>query len=79
MSRLCEFYPGICLTTDEKAQKNLSVPSNRYSLKFFDIIQGGRIFLKVRAKIADNFGRNSVGSGKPEFTGNVFSIIPFTS
>ena len=21
--RLCEFYPGICLTTDEKAQKNL--------------------------------------------------------
>ena len=22
--RLCEFYPGICLTTEEKAQKNLS-------------------------------------------------------
>ena len=22
--RLCEFYPGICLTTDEKARKNLS-------------------------------------------------------
>jgi hypothetical protein len=21
---LCEFYPGICLTTDEKARKNLS-------------------------------------------------------
>ena len=24
MRRLCEFYPGICLTTEEKAQKNLS-------------------------------------------------------
>jgi len=22
--RLCEFYPGICLTTDEKERKNLS-------------------------------------------------------
>ena len=22
--RLCEFYPGICLTTEEKAWKNLS-------------------------------------------------------
>ena len=24
MSRLCEFYPGICLTTEEKARKTLS-------------------------------------------------------
>jgi len=24
MPRLCEFYPGICLTTEEKAWKNLS-------------------------------------------------------
>jgi len=23
--RLCEFYPGICLTTEEKARKNLSL------------------------------------------------------
>ena len=22
--RLCEFYPGVCLTTEEKARKNLS-------------------------------------------------------
>jgi len=22
--RLCEFYPGICLTTEEKSRKNLS-------------------------------------------------------
>jgi hypothetical protein len=24
LPRLCEVYPGICLTTEEKAQKNLS-------------------------------------------------------
>jgi hypothetical protein len=24
VSRLCEFYPDICLTTEEKARKNLS-------------------------------------------------------
>ena len=24
MPRLCEFYPGICLTTEEKERKNLS-------------------------------------------------------
>ena len=24
MPRLCEFYPGICLTTEQKARKNLS-------------------------------------------------------
>ena len=27
--RLCEFYPGICLTTEEKAWKNLSQGSRR--------------------------------------------------
>jgi hypothetical protein len=27
--RLCELYPGICLTTEEKAQKNLSQGNRR--------------------------------------------------
>ena len=26
---LCEVYPGVCLTTEEKAQKNLSLGSRR--------------------------------------------------
>jgi hypothetical protein len=34
--RLCEFYPGICLTTEEKVQKNLSQgkkkPQSEYSV-----------------------------------------------
>ena len=29
MPRLCKFYPGICLTTEEKACKNLSQGSRR--------------------------------------------------
>ena len=29
MPCLCELYPGICLTTEEKAQKNLSRGSQR--------------------------------------------------
>jgi hypothetical protein len=29
MPRLCEVYPGICLTTEEKARKNLSQGSRR--------------------------------------------------
>jgi hypothetical protein len=28
-ARLCELYPGICLTTEEKAQKNLSQGNQR--------------------------------------------------
>jgi len=27
--RLCELYPGICLTTEQKARKNLSQGSRR--------------------------------------------------
>jgi len=27
--RLCELYPGVCLTTEEKARKNLSQDSQR--------------------------------------------------
>jgi len=27
--RICELYPGICLTTEEKARKNLSQSSRR--------------------------------------------------
>jgi len=29
VQRLCGFYPGICLTTEEKAWKNLSQGSRR--------------------------------------------------
>ena len=30
--RLCETYPGICLTTEEKARKNLSQGTRRMSV-----------------------------------------------
>jgi len=31
--RLCEFYPGICLTTEEKAWKNLSQGKRKTSVR----------------------------------------------
>jgi len=30
--RLCKLYPGICLTAEEKAQKNLSQGSRRLTV-----------------------------------------------
>jgi hypothetical protein len=37
--RLCGFYPGICLTTEEKARKNLSQGSHSLVLILFDMRQ----------------------------------------
>ena len=49
MHRLCEFNPGICLTTEEKARKNLSQGSQRMS-------QGGqRMYLCIyKTRLAPN-------------------------
>jgi hypothetical protein len=33
--RLCEFYPGICLTTEEKARKNLTNGTKNNLLEVF--------------------------------------------
>ena len=40
MPRLCELYPGICLTTEEKARKNLSQGSWR--MPYFNIMPSDR-------------------------------------
>jgi len=34
---LCEFYPGICLTTEEKARKNLTQGSRRVTV--YNVLQ----------------------------------------
>ena len=36
--RLCEFYPGICLTTEEKARKTLSQVKKNLSQSTVDIL-----------------------------------------
>jgi len=38
--RLCEFYPGICLTTEEKTRKNLSQGKKDLSQGKKDLSQG---------------------------------------
>jgi hypothetical protein len=40
VSRLCEFYPGIYLTTEEKALKNLSQGKKNLSQVKKNLIQG---------------------------------------
>ena len=42
--RLCEFYPGICLTTEEKARENLSHIS-QYIQKLVSISQKNQYLL----------------------------------
>jgi len=37
--RLCEFYPGICLTTEEKARKNLSQGKKKPQLLLWKIFE----------------------------------------
>ena len=37
MPHLCEFYPGICLTTEEKAWKTLSQGSRRVTVYILHI------------------------------------------
>jgi len=40
VSRLCEFYPGICLTTEEKSRKNLSKGKKNLSQVKKNLSQG---------------------------------------
>jgi hypothetical protein len=44
--RLCELYPGICLTTDEKARRNLSQGSRSLSqgTDYFEIVAKFKYF-----------------------------------
>ena len=39
---LCGFYPGICLTTEEKARKNLSQGSRRVPVRTMNILGARR-------------------------------------
>jgi hypothetical protein len=44
--RLCELYPGICLTTEEKARKNLSQGRKKHvSVKFMYVFQSNTTLL----------------------------------
>ena len=60
MFRLCEFYPGICLTTEEKARKNLSQGK-----------KNGKTSATVRKTSQDK--KN--GQGKKNNTNNIESRI----
>ena len=68
MPRVCELYPGICLTTEEKARKNLSQGSRRVPVGTMKTecteqkIQGIFLFCQERLK-ADHVLTLSVAAG----------------
>jgi len=54
---LCEFYPGICLTTEEKAQKNLSQGKKNLSKGKKNLSQGTVIEALISKRVfLTNFG-----------------------
>ena len=58
--RLCEFYPGICLTTEEKAQKNLS--------------QGKKNLSQVKKNLSQ--GKKNLSQGKKNLSQSTVYILP---
>jgi hypothetical protein len=46
--RLCELYPGICLTTEEKARKNLSEGCRRVPVGTMKTEYTNRTYITIR-------------------------------
>ena len=54
--RLCEFYPGICLTIEEKARKNLSQGKKKHQL--------GQEKTSIRVRKNLTQGKKNLNQGK---------------
>ena len=54
MPRLCEFYPGICLTTAEKARKNLSQGKKNLSQGKKNLSQGKKNLSQVKKNLSQS-------------------------
>jgi len=52
--RLCEFYPGICLTAEEKARKNLSQDSRRVPVGSMKTNIQKRTYITIRIHKQNN-------------------------
>jgi hypothetical protein len=48
--RLCELYPGICLTTEEKVRRNLGFQGKRKIFPVF-VHNAGKMFAKVELEL----------------------------
>ena len=67
--RICEFYPGICLTTEEKARKNLSQdrktsvrakkkPHFLYNINLLVIVKRTRVLYEVHTDLSVTINTN---------------------
>ena len=66
MPRLCGFYPGICLTTEEKARKTLSQGSPMCTSQY----EAGRVTLPLAADPAEPGSQHLRGAEQPAVPGN---------
>ena len=68
MPHLCEFYPGICLTTEEKAQKNLSQGKKNLSQVKKNLSQSRktsvRVAVQFKSIIYEGVDKTSIQIGK---------------
>jgi len=62
--RLCEFYPGICLTTEEKTRKNLSQGKKDLSQGKKDLSQGKKDLSQGKKDLSQ--GKKDLSQGKKE-------------
>ena len=62
MPRLCEFYPGICLTTEEKARKNLSQGKKNLSQGKKNLSQGKKNLSQGKKNFSQ--GKKNLSHGK---------------
>ena len=52
--RLCGFYPGICLKTEEKARKNLRVVRHKHKIRMNNVQQVGGEILGTLDRCTEN-------------------------
>ena len=67
--RFCEFYPDICLTTEEKARKNLSQGKKNLS-------QGNKNLSQGKKNLSQ--GKKNLSQGKKNLSHSTVYILPKT-
>jgi hypothetical protein len=71
---LCEFYPGISLTTEEKARENLSQGKKILIQGRINLIQGRKNLIKGKKNLSR--GKKNLSQGKKYLSQCTVDILP---
>ena len=72
--RLCEFYPGICLTAEDKARKNLSQGKKNLSQVKKNLSQGKKNLSQVKKNLSQ--GKKNLSQFKKNLNQITVYILP---